>query len=151
GQLPLAAPLRLGRGPVELELSAPGHVTARRTLTISGEPQSVTISLEREGARPAGGAPKEPAPAGPSPTGPAPPPPRRDAPEGSPEPAASTGPLRLFAWGTGALALAAIATGVFETVRWQSGVTDFNNHKGASGQIDCLTAQADRGGPACKS
>jgi len=148
GQLPLAAPLRLARGPVELELSAPGHVTARRTLTIAGEAQTVAVTLEAESARTSGGGGGAKDTGGANPLPPPHPLPPKDTPDDGSAPGRT---LRLFAWGTGGLALAAIAAGVVETVRWQSGVSDFNNHKDSSNQVDCLTGQPDRGGAACKS
>ena len=58
--------------------------------------------------------------------------------------------LRWAAIGTGAVAVVAIGFGGFETVRWQSGVNDFNNHR-TKGELDCQTAAAERGGSDCQS
>src|SRR5262249_48230245 len=48
------------------------------------------------------------------------------------------------------VAVAALAFGGFETVRWQSGVKDFNNHL-TNGSVDCQTAAPQRGGSACQT
>ncbi len=48
GTLPLAAPLRVGAGYVELELRAPGHATAKRVLTLTNlQVQSLFVVLEK--------------------------------------------------------------------------------------------------------
>src|SRR5262245_58798349 len=51
GRLPLAGPLRLDRGPVEIVLRAPGHTAASRTIQLGGGArESVSVTLERAGA-----------------------------------------------------------------------------------------------------
>src|SRR5258708_30590629 len=55
GQLPLAAPVRLGKGPAEIELRAAGYTSTARSVKVpGGGTERVTVALEREATAAAG-------------------------------------------------------------------------------------------------
>lgn len=144
GKLPLAKPLRLGHGPVDVEVSAPGYVAVRRSLVIGEKSQTLEVTLNRERERPVAQA-TNPSQAAPSRTSPPPSAASRD--ESSPDQNRGRA-LRWTAIGVGALGVAALGFGGFETMRWQSGVKDFNSHT-TDGEVDCQTGVPDRGGQEC--
>lgn len=147
GQLPLPRPLRLGRGPVDVEVRAAGYVTTQRSLVIGEQPQTLAVALSRERKAPVAQVIARPPPAALPQISTPPPVARPD--EGSPgregRPA-----LRWAAIGTASLAAAALAFAGFETWRWQSGISDFNHHKTNTAQ-DCQLVAQLRGGAACQS
>ena len=152
GRLPLHDPIRLVRGVADVELRAPGYVKSHRSLSVTAEAQTVDLKLERESVavapvskppetialKPISGSPGEP--------------PREESPGTSqPEPAAPRGRgWRWAAAATGVLAVAALVGAGVETARWQSGITDFNNHNDAAGKPDCLLSVPTRGGTGCQ-
>jgi len=148
GELPLSKPLRLGRGPVDIEVRAPGYVPVQRSLVIGDTAQTLEVTLSHERKTPvAQASPPTEATAPPlAPTAGSPAPPD----EGSPDRGGRRRALRWAAIGTGVVAVAALGFGGFETVRWQSGVKDFNDHT-TNGAVDCQTIVADRGGSDCQS
>jgi hypothetical protein len=140
GALPLDRPLRVNKGPHDIEVRAPGPVTRSKTMVVQGaDEQTVTLVLE---TKPLQTAPT-PAPAAPPVlVTPAPAP---DAPHAS-----ST---RTLAWAVGGVAAAALVLGVIETVSWSSNVQKFDDHTSPSNPTvkDCGSGDAMYGGPGCQS
>jgi len=158
GTMPLAAPLRLDRGPAELQVRAPGYVPASRALTIAaGSRETVSITLSPVAAP---GAPpiSSPATAPPVPAVAAGPPAAMLAsPAGPPDRAAgneppaveASRPLKPLAFIAGGLATASVVFAIVETVTAAHRSDDFNNHTGPAPTAgdptrrapDCQTAQ----------
>jgi hypothetical protein len=131
GTLPLAAPIRVPKGPVEVELRAPGHVTAARSLVIRpGRLETVSLVLEPIPApkRDASAARSTPAPTHAnqrSPTAPA-----VDAPPVEGLPREAGGPRRwpvVLAWTFLVGSLASTTFAVLETVSWRKKEDEFRN------------------------
>ena len=153
GRLPLREPLRLARGVVDVELRAPGYVSSHRSLSITAETANLELKLEREKV-----AVVEP----PKPPAQKLPPRLLETPETKPreespatvDPESAPHPGRAMRWvavGTAVLAGAALVGAGVETVRWQSGVADFDNHK-TNDQVDCaISGRPLRGGPDCQA
>jgi len=165
GALPLGEPLRLDRGPVEVQLRARGYQPAARALTLKGGArEKLSIALEPGGT--AGGpvvATVVPAPvATPVPAAA----PSTEAPAvailpaeplvtPSPAPASGAGEaagaslLRPLAWTAAGVAAASLVFGVVETVTASHRSADFNDHSvlaptagdPAHRTFDCQTAQ----------
>jgi hypothetical protein len=144
GKLPLASPIRLGKGAVEVELRAPGYASTSRSLTIAGGgSESVSIALARvEEQRQAAGAgagtdtnpmrgPDGGAPGGGGDgrgdSGTA----RPDEPPSAPR-SGSPGAMRTVAWTLGGLGAASLVFGVVETFVAVSRKNAFNNHTAPS-------------------
>ncbi len=135
----IGAPIRLDKGPVEIEVRASGFEPARETVTIEGgQRESRAFRLV---ATPAVSSPRQ---AGLSP-GPA----SGAADVGAPRARAtdsrtgSAGAARLAAWITGGAAIGALALGTAEAFNAASKRDDFNNHTAAAGGVtfqDCGTA-----------
>lgn len=163
GTLPLANPLRIGEGRVEVEVVAPNYESDTRSLSINGgEKQKVTFDLARveplpptvigqPAVAPAALAPSEPAPGIPPPT---------NARGGTPaivsEPASQRSNWPALA--TGAAGLVAVGFGTVELIRWQHAQNSFNDHVGPSPgspttvtRHDCGEGDSMRGGPGCQS
>jgi hypothetical protein len=152
GQLPLAAPLRLDKGKVEIKVSAPGHLaTTESVIVTGGKREERTFTLSRDPAT-APAASTEPNLAlgansadnslatTATPTVEATP-----APSGNPRRG-----LRLAAWITGGAALGALVFGTIETFVAASARNDFNNHMGTVNGVygrDCGTGNLS---PECK-
>jgi hypothetical protein len=156
GTLPLPAPLRIAKGPADVEVRAPGYVTASRSLRVAGgDRQSLTIVLDKAADATPVSPPAVAAPGG-----------------GSVEPArglsgadvptsGSSGPRRTWAWVTAGAAAAAVVTGVVGTVIWQQKRSDFADHKGpplddpqaapSTWLRDCGESLPSRGSAACQS
>jgi hypothetical protein len=148
GTLPLPGAVRVGRGRVDVEVSAPGYVTGTRSQAVGGgERQQITVSLERapapspssngEVAKPAATTTAAgvavPAPVlGPPPAAPPPD-------EGGSNVAARIGV------GLGIVGGAALIGAVVETLLWQKHRSDFNSNTG------CDATQSSRGAPGCSS
>jgi hypothetical protein len=159
GHLPLATPLRLGKGVVDVELRAPGYIPTSRSLKITG------AVVERLNLVLAQASPAPPAPAPPllssstetKETSGAP-----TAPVGEPiQPGADDGhkanPRRIAAWTTAGVAGLSLGLGVVETFAWISNQRAFDDHLGpqpsdpsAKRPRDCGSADKDYGGPGCK-
>jgi len=123
GSLPLAAPVRLDKGPAEILVRAPGHLPITRSLAITaGAREHLTVAL----------GPASSLPAPPTPTASSPPlaPPSPQSPASSPDvaPSPSAPPLRPLAFTAAGLAAAGLAFGVVETVIASRRIDDFNNH-----------------------
>ncbi len=147
GQLPLSDPLRLARGPADIELRADGYTTARRSFTVSGEAATLEIKLEAKRA-PIAEAPRAPQEKPPGRIAETPPK-SEPANSGDADGSAPGRGLRWAAIASAALGGVALAGAGFETVRWQSGVSDFNNHQ-TNGKPDCQVKDPlQRGGPGC--
>jgi hypothetical protein len=138
GRLPLAASVRIGKGPVEVELRADGYASATRSLVLAGGgKEQVAVTLSRAASAPAGGATdtglasktaKAGAPglaawqpAQPGLTVTDKPAPGRDDGGGSTV-------QRKLAWASAAVAAAGLAFGVVETFATQSKLDAFNQH-----------------------
>jgi tetratricopeptide (TPR) repeat protein len=109
GQLPLPAPVRVGAGYIEIELSADSYLPAKRTMTVTGaKAYQLFVKLEKPALAPS-------APPPPVLVTPAQPPPA------APERSSGRG-LRIAGLAVGAAGLLAIANGVRLSVR----VADLN-------------------------
>lgn len=141
GTLPLAAPVRVPKGKVDIEVSAPGYVTATRSLQVGGaERQHLTITLEKVPAESSGLTAN---PAGS--TTPAANPPQQAAPTAT---SADDGLTlrRQIGWGLGIAGGVALVGGVIETVLWQRDRSDFNDPK-----MGCDEGLMNRGAAGCSS
>jgi hypothetical protein len=132
GRLPLAAPVRVGQGYIEVELAAPGYLPAKRTITASGaQAYQLFVKLERsKPVEPTTGAPPV-AVATSSATQPA------------AEPAAPGRGLRIAGLAVGVAGLVAVGNGIRLSVR----VHDLNStvHEGdAAGEAEGRAASRDQ-------
>ena len=144
GQLPLGKLLRLARGPVDVEVRAPGYVATNRSLVIGDRSQTLEVALSPERKTPVAQVSALPEPTGPPEISTSPPAAHLEG--GAPDRRGHA--LRWAAIGTGGVAVAALIFGGIETMRWQSGVKDYNNHQ-TNGAPDCQTIATDRGGSDC--
>jgi hypothetical protein len=130
----LAAPIRLDKGPVDVEVRAPGYEPARETVTIvGGKREDRTFTLV---AQPPAPVASLPAPA-PDPGAALLPLPPGPAPGGEPK------KKRLAAWITGGAALGAAVFGTIEALVAASKSDAFNDHTSVMGGVtyhDCGTA-----------
>jgi len=119
GALPLPDPVKVSAGQVDVEMHAPGYLSAQRTLTIvGGQYQRVVIHLAKEGA--AAEAPKPEASPEPSPTPAAPTPVAAATDEGPSQ-------TRLvLKWTAAGLAGAGLVTGIVFTVLHGQNVSSFD-------------------------
>ena len=159
GQLPLAAPLRLDKGRVGVELRAPGYVATSDSLVIvGGKREARSYTLAREPAPPAPlAAPAPPAPApvshAPDPDSLAPPlmdatvnggaAPPQSVVAVAPAPPSAGSVTRTLAWVAAGGALAGVAVGTAEALVASSKRDAFNSHTGnVNGTVtmDCATA-----------
>jgi hypothetical protein len=127
GSLPLAAPLRLDKGPAEIQVRAPGHVPITHSLSISaGAREHLTVAL--------GEALPPPAPATQPSSSPTPSLPSTPSPPSSsdvvPSPAAS--PFGTLAFTAAGLAVAGLTVGIIESVIASRRADDFNDHTAPS-------------------
>jgi len=140
GKLPLAGPLHLGKGEIEVELRAPGYEHASKTVSLAGgTPESVSIVLARTSPPPdrpvatvatappsvrAADAASTAAPAATTIIAPA---------QGT-EPVSGTpsSALRPVAWVAGGVGVAGLAFGVIETLVMTDKQNAFNNHTAPS-------------------
>lgn len=147
GRLPLAAPVRLGKGAADVELRAPGYVSATRSLKIPGGTQeTVNIVLAKTVDGAAATAAEEPSKPPSPPSGPP-----MDQPQ-----TAATNPRRIAAWTTGGGAALGLVFGIVETAVWVGKQNDFDNHTGplpadsnAVGH-NCGVNEKNYGGPGCQ-
>jgi hypothetical protein len=134
----LGVPVHLRKGPVELEITAPGYQPVRQIITIvAGKRTEHSYAL---------------VPLPPVPTAPV----ADSAPPvtlASSEPPAHTGepdPRRIAAWVTGGAALVALTLGTVEAINASGKSDDFNNHTsvvGGTALPDCTTVSLS---PQCK-
>jgi len=151
GRLPLATSVRIGKGPVEVELRADGYASATRSLVLAGGgKEQVNLTLARAGAEGATAATADGSPS-PNPAKPA----------GAALAAADRGATRPgltvtdrpapdrgggtvprgLAWASAAVAAAGLAVGVAETFAAQIRLDAFNQHRDPSrGTFDCTTS-----------
>jgi hypothetical protein len=144
GTLPLPSSVRLAHGPADVEVRAAGYTAAKRSISIGADPVQLRVDLSRESTHVAP-ALSSIAPA--TNTAPAPPPHVDVAPT---QLTSRSSSQRWAAWALGGTAVAALALGVVETIIWQGGIADFNDHR-TNGMLDCQKVVADRGGAWCKS
>ncbi len=122
GKLPLAEPVRVSAGQVDVEMRAPGYVSAQRTLSIvGGQYQRLVLHLAKEAAaespgaatKPAEGVATNPGPAGAGPvaSGEAPPSQARIA----------------LKWGAAGLAGVGLAVGVVAAILHSQNVSKFDS------------------------
>jgi PEGA domain len=153
GTAPLATPLRVAKGKVDLEVRATGYRDVIRSVHVAGaDRQEVAIALEKEEAPALPTAAAEPSAAG---TSEAPAVDLRAAPSERPEHRVR----RKVAWGFGIAAGLALAATVTETVIWQLKRADFDTHKAAppdnptldpgSWRAACGSTEPNRGGDGC--
>jgi hypothetical protein len=140
GAFPLSGAVRVAKGKVDLEVSAPGYVSATRSLRVGGSDRPrLTIDLEKVPTEATGGAPgAEGSPAGAprvssNPTAP---------PPTVPATADDGGKVHNgIAWGLGIAGGAALIGAVVETIVWQKDRNDFN------GNSQCSNNQPPNYGP----
>ena len=148
--LPLARPVRVAEGPVQVGLQAPGHITGTTTVTIEGgQRQSVRLSLQpgadpgAPGGRPVAGSAGSGEPGVPGAGG------RTDLSES----AASRSPagwLRPAAWAATVGAVAGLAVGGYSLRNQWKARDDFDNHI-EGGVKPCATGATNKGGTHCLS
>jgi len=144
GEIPMSAAARVPAGEVVITVSAPGHMSINRKVTIApGAIERETIVLHAVGGEPAGSA-----------TTPAPPPAVAQPPIPAPAPPPATTtessmrPLRLAAWiATGAAAIA-LAVGIAENASYLGKKDDFDKGVAAG---PCGSALDNRGATGCSS
>jgi hypothetical protein len=156
GRLPLAAPVRLGKGAADVEVRASGYLSVSRSLKIGGGgTERVIVDLARGPATQVAQA----APVA------APPVVAAGSNEGGSVAQSLDGdvgtshsnPRRIAAWSTGAAATLALGFGVIETFAWLSKLDQFDKHMapiqdnpGKTYQ-DCGTTAVNYGGAACQA
>jgi hypothetical protein len=153
GRLPLASPLRLGKGVADIELRAPSYISASRSLKVSGGTQervSIVLAQAQPAAQPPGLSGNDPASRPPTDE-----PHPSTAPPGGDQP--KMPPKRIAAWATGAAAGAALIFGVVETVTWASKLDQFDHHKGPllsdptiTDRVNCGNAEPNYGSTECR-
>src|SRR6266700_243087 len=153
GALPLDRPVRVAKGKVDIEVSAPGYAAETRTLQIAGgERARITAELAPIAGR--RNPPAEPrttgvtpiaATAPPEPQLTAPPPPPRDTSGGTDGSASGGRTGHTVGVGLGIAAGAVLAGAVVETVLWQRKRNQFNIP--AAG---CFEDQTGRGAAGCQ-
>lgn len=144
GALPLPGPLRLDRGPAELEVRATGHAPMTRSLRIAGGArETVAVALAATGAAPAAvisppaATPVPPAttPLAVAPTHvavPVEPASAPAVPAAVDDTGASGAPWRPLAFTAAGLAAGSLVVGIVETVVARNRADDFNTHTVAS-------------------
>ena len=166
GTLPLAAPVRVGEGRVQVELSAAGYVTSSQTLHLAGgDKERVTMALIAEsGMASITPAPVAAAAAPSSSVAPAPIADAKETPLGGAaaqpagEIAAATPEGRsspTAAYVTGGVAVVSLIFAIAETVQWKSKESEFASHVGASTltaplQVHCGESDPGRGAAGCQ-
>ena len=146
----VGTPIRLDKGPVDLEVRAPGYEPAHDTVTIVGgkrEQRTYTLVAQPVAATPTGASsitvltpPATETGAAATLTAPAP----------APAPAGGINHRRIAAWVTGGAAVGALLLGTVEAFDAASKRDAFNNHTSVVGGVtihDCGTSDVS---PACK-
>ncbi|HVT76926.1 MAG TPA: PEGA domain-containing protein [Acidimicrobiales bacterium] len=134
GALPLDQPLRLNKGPHDVEVRAPGPVTRTKTMMVrGGDEQTVTLALE---TKPAAELATPPLPLVSKPA----------------EPPRGPSGHRTLAWATGGAAAAALVFAGLETALWASNVHKFDDHTSPTnpGVNDCGSDDPHYGGAGCE-
>jgi hypothetical protein len=151
GQLPLPRPITVTAGGVAVDVRAPGYVPIVRAATITAR----TLTRESFNLQSLGGSVAQgPVASADSPTATTTPPPLTGAdanaaggspgPSDSPPPATDEAPRRrIFVLAAGGLAVASLAFGIIEHVRWQGKVDSFGSMSACDAKL------AGRGGPGC--
>jgi hypothetical protein len=114
GNLPLAAPIRVGEGDVTIEVKAPGHIAEKRTINVHGastERARFDLVAEKREVRAEMAPQAVPAP-----------PPRPATPERNELPAWR----RVLPWALAGGAAVAAGVGVWQHVAWRKAQTDFD-------------------------
>ena len=151
GTLPLPRPIRVGDGPVRLEVRARGHVASSQKLIMhKGAAQRVDVRLARlvERSNPSKSAPDTQALPSAS----------LLANRPQTDPVSRRAGYRTAAWVTAAVATAALGVGVAESIVWMTKRDEFDNHTALvhdnSGTVtthkDCGVRNPNRGGDACQ-
>ena len=154
GTLPLAAPIRAGEGPLNVELRAAGFAPVTRSLTVvGGQRQEITVTMSSlsgsagPATTPAGGGVENEAegPSGLAAT-------TRDLESTS----RSRGVLRPIGWTAAVVGLGALGFGVFENLQWRRKLQQFEGYQAApavgqpaSTPRECGAAERNRGAPGC--
>jgi len=141
GVLPLPGPIRVAKGKVTVEVTAPGYAAATNVVRVPGAAQQrLAVTLEKLAG----------AGAGPAPPPPANPPPKGDAqpPQIATTPARDDGGKlrRQLGWGAAIGAGAILVGAVVETVVWQSKRGQFND-----ATRGCFEDAPMRGADGCSS
>ena len=141
--LPLASPIRMAKGVADIEVSAPGYITATRSLRIAGGAMNrLTIVLAEAPAAPLpilsaaqeGETANHPVTRSGEPF-------KDDAAEHS-----KTRPRRAAAWTTAAVAGVSLAFGVVEAFAWAKKHDEFDSHLGRSALDPTQTVKNCGGG-----
>jgi hypothetical protein len=160
GRTPLAEPIKVAEGSVNVEVRPPGRDPLSKSISVAGgKRQRVTFEL---GPAPTTSPPplhSEPPPVAP-PDRPTPAPEVSQEPDPKPTPVTRddrSSPLRTAAWVTAGGAAAALGFAVIETFAWRARVRDFNNLTARPNEKPdmvtnppiCETSAANRGGGKC--
>ncbi len=163
GTLPLPGPVRVSKGRVRVDVNAPGHTAATRTLTVAGgDRQHVTVALDKvpvvaeDGSKsPAGVVAPTTAPTGTASTSIAS---SSSLTAGADATLSGSRPLpaddgfttgQKLGLALGIAGGAALVGAAIETVLWQAKRNDFNDVDGA-GNGKCFDNVANNGAPGCK-
>jgi hypothetical protein len=142
GKLPLARPVRVANGAVQVTLRAPGHAEASsRAVVAGGDRVSVILNLESTngtGAPPGTVAPLQS---------------RVATRSGTPSGAAARGRwLRAFSWAALAASGVALGTGSYGLLRQRSHVREFDAYQDPRTMTAvCYAALPDKGGERCRT
>jgi hypothetical protein len=150
GVLPLMKPVRVAKGRVEIEVSAPGFVARTESLQVGGgEHLHFAADLVRAAPESAAtGQPTRAPPVASAEAAAAPPVPQTPSPRPSSDGdrvEGASSPGRKIGWGLGIAAGAALVGGIVETALWQRRRGQFNSTTG------CYEDAPDRGAPGCSS
>ena len=148
GTLPLAKPIRVAEGVVNVLVRAPLHKEAASRITVEGgKPSTVTVNLEK--TRPPVAAAAAPAAAGEAPAGEREPSP--EPPEDVPGDSRTIAWMRPAAWAVLAGAVGALGVGTYGLLRqWEHGRAFDNYTDGKTMTKPCDLILADKGGTECQ-
>jgi hypothetical protein len=137
GRLPLAAPVRVGAGEIQVELRAPGYAAGSRSVRVDGgQYQKIALRLEREAAPPPPPVVNPPPPVAVNnpPPDPRPPPPTdADHPVIERKRASATGARKAAKWVAHGGAVLGVGAGIYGTAQNGSLVTEFDGSCGIVG------------------
>ncbi len=138
GTIPLAAPIRVGEGPVNLEVRPPGQASRFRSLImLGGQRQEVAFGANTSAVSDASAPTAQRAP-------------MRDDPPG--DAGAARSYSRMLAWTATGLAAGALGVGVWQTLAWKDRRRAFESYRapaGTAGARSCGVDDPNRGAAPC--
>jgi tetratricopeptide (TPR) repeat protein len=142
GRIPLAAPVRVGEGPVNVEVRPPGRPSEFRSLIMLGG-QRQEVSVASAPAAPVGASTAAPIPGA-------------NGGDDARDPASGAAGFRRYtrplAWTAAGLTAGALGFGAYQTVTWHERQDDFNNYRAPAAIVGAKTCGVDdpnRGAPGC--